>query len=152
RIVSRHITFRIEEDEENYLEKVAIENDFLMPSGKINRSQTIQYVINKSMKRDQSSEANNDRSVEKSINHLEKLVEQINAAMPHVVLNSYVSAQHTFFSLDKNKSDIIQEEASKYLRETVGQFQDNNYNNTFISYNHRNMKTLPVKKERSKWK
>ena len=150
--MGNHITLRATEDEESYLKKIAVENDFYKSSGEPSTARALKFLLTSTMKNGLKNDKKSEKLESESIKHIEKLVEQINASIPHLALNTFVSAQHAFNSLSDNISDDIQIEASKYLRETVGQFQDNNYNNTFISYNHRNMKTLPVKKERSKWK
>ncbi|MGJ3494536.1 hypothetical protein ACR9PT_08145 [Piscirickettsia salmonis] len=150
--MGNHITLRTTEGEDSYLRKVAVENNLYKANGEPSTPKALKFLLSSSMKnRLNDSEKSNDLD-HNSIKHIERLVEQMSASIPHLALNTFVSAQHAFNSLSDDISDNIQEEASKYLRETIGQFQDNNYNNIYISYNHRNMKTLPVDKEKNKWK
>ncbi|ALA26661.1 hypothetical protein [Piscirickettsia salmonis] len=147
--MAQHINIKLTEEEESYLKKIALDNQFYKNSGELSEGKAVKYLISKAIK---SGEESVESEEENSQKNIEKMLEQVCITLPHILQSSYISAQSSLLQLSTEKSQSIRKNSLTYLAGTCGQIQDLDCKNNYISYNDRAMKTIPIDEDKNEWK
>ncbi|ALB24394.1 hypothetical protein Psal006b_03568 (plasmid) [Piscirickettsia salmonis] len=147
--MAQHINIKLTEEEENFLKKIALDNQFYKKSGELSEGKALKYLISKAINSDEELVENEEDNSHKNI---EKMLEQVCITLPHILQSSYISAQSSLSQLSTEKGQTIRNNSLAYLAVTCGQIQDLDCKNNYVSYNDRAMKTIPIDEDKNKWK
>jgi hypothetical protein len=145
---------RLSESEKEYLTKVAHENALLKSNGKASLGLAVKHLIREKI----ANEHNHNKiNLDDKVMHLVSMIEQINVIIPHLFYNSRFGARvlNTILKANSKSDNEIMELLSEVLESTknaCGQIQKNEYETLYPSSDNRNMKTIPIEKERNQWK
>lgn len=143
------IHLRLNESQSLFLQSIAKDNDLFKKGDELSSAKAIKFLLNYCMKNDIKADGANG-NIEGS--NVEKMLEQLCISIPHVLQTSFIASQASLVQLDKKNASIIKEDSIKYIANTCGQMQQLDYKNSFVSYNHRSMKTLPIDEDKNEWK
>lgn len=144
---------RLTKKETEFLEKYAIKNNLLKADGSVPKNSVIKHMINEKMN---DSVIDND-DIKENLLKIKSMLEQIHVTIPHIVNDAHYSALYAFKSLSENTNDThlinqFKTKINEYNYETIGAFQQYNYETLYCSSNIKNMKTIPIEKEKNRWK
>jgi len=88
------------------------------------------------------------------LNNIEKMLEQIHVATPHILSQSLLASRLAYSSspLDNAKLKDIKDTSMESAYNIIGQFQAQEYKHNYLTNDGKNMKTIPIEKEKNKWK
>lgn len=86
------------------------------------------------------------------------MIEQIHVTIPHFLYHASYASNYANSVLDGNnnisESAIIKfgDNIVEKVYKICGSFQTYNYHSLYLSTDNKNMKTIPIKKDKNKWK
>ena len=142
------VAIRLNENELDYLKKIAQENKIYKKGNDISIGKTIKELIRwcELNKISFSQKPNNLMT-----DNLVKMIEQIHVSIPHLL---YLLRFQTLSSFEDSSDEKIKKyryQSVDYVNKTCGDFQNINYNTIRFSMNDIGFKTIPSDKEKTQW-
>lgn len=135
------LSIRVERNEEDYLKKIADQNNISI--GK-SLKKVLQWCV--------LNEVDLSKSHSVFDEEVRTMIEHIHVSIPNLM---YLSRMNTLFSgegIAKEKSEEFKKISLDYINNTCGDFQYIHYNNVRVSINPFGMKQVPSDKETTLWK
>ena len=135
----------LSDEQQNALMEIAKEKQ-IMKKGKMEYSltETLKYVLDEFVR--------NRKIFEKGNNKTDELIEQIHATLPHIMFQATLACQASAVPLDRDKKVGLRNTSMDITVETCGQFQEVSYEEITTSLDSRNIKSLPIDKDKNQWK
>ena len=135
----------LSDEQQNALMEIAKEKQ-IMKKGKMEYSltETLKYVLDEFVR--------NRKIFEKGNNKTDELIEQIHATLPHIMFQATLACQASAAPLERDKKTSLRNISMDITVETCGQFQEVNYEEITTSLDSRNIKSLPIDKDKNQWK
>ena len=88
---------------------------------------------------------------------MSRRLEQIHVSIPNMACDMQIVSNYTqelIHARNDNKQlfNVVKSSVDETLQNTYGAFQTYNYDTLHCSINHKNMKTIPVEKDKNRWK
>ena len=153
REINTPISVRLSAEEMQYLEKYSIENGIVNSKSNPSRSSALKHILREKI----NSKPDEKISMIEEIQKLKKMLEQIHVSIPNMANDMRVVSRYTqelILARNDNKQLFNKVKASvdESLQNTYGAFQTYNYDTLHCSINHKNMKTIPIEKDKNRWK
>jgi hypothetical protein len=137
------------------LEKVAVTYSLYDKDHKPDILGAMRYIIEHF---ESAKNTNKTDYVDAKIDHILKMVEQINVTIPQLYYNARLSASYANSAL-KSSSKVTDDDIKKFIKSTIddtvntcGQIQNNKYESLYYSTDKNNMKTIPIEEDKNQWK
>jgi hypothetical protein len=142
------VAIRLNENELDYLKKIAQENKICKKGNDISIGKTIKELIRWCELNKISFSQNTNNLM---TDNLVKMIEQIHVSIPHLL---YLLRFQTLSSFEDSSDEKIKKyryQSVDYANKTCGDFQNINYNAIRFSMNDIGFKTIPSDKEKTQW-
>ncbi len=142
------VAIRLNENELDYLKKIAKENKIYKKENDISIGKTIKELIRWCALNKISFSQNPNNLMS---DNLVKMIEQIHVSIPHLL---YLLRFQTLSSFEDSSDEKIKKyryQSVDYVNKTCGDFQNINYNTIRFSMNDIGFKTIPSDKEKTQW-
>lgn len=142
------VAIRLNENELDYLKKIAQENKIYKKGNDISIGKTIKELI-RWCELNKISFSQNPNNL--MTDNLVKMIEQIHVSIPHLL---YLLRFQTLSSFEDSSDEKIKKyryQSVDYANKTCGDFQNINYNAIRFSMNDIGFKTIPSDKEKTQW-
>ena len=135
----------LSDEQQNALMEIAKEKQ-IMKKGKMEYSltETLKFVLDEYVNNQEYNHNNNSNT--------HKMIEQIHATLPHIMFQSTLACQASFSKIEQGKQPNIRNTSMDITVETCGQFQEVSYEEITTSLDSRNIKSLPIDKDKNQWK
>jgi len=151
---SEFITIRPSDLETAYLNKIAIENMLVKKNGEPSLGLAVKHILKEKMI---ENEQKNKQEAKGDLEHITQLLEQIHITIPHIVHASrfssmYASKMFKSANISQDATDKFNENILLGTNKICGQIQEKEYKTLYVSSDLKNMKTIPIDKDKSEWK
>jgi hypothetical protein len=145
--MSNQISLKLTDDQESFLNKIAVENKLMKNNNEPSESKALKFLLDEFIK---SAKDNLDQS--DSMSRIERMIEEINITIPHLVYSTLISAQSSIYNLSDDVISQIKDASVKQSSKICGQIQEEKYEHVYISNDNKQMKTIPIEQDKNKWK
>ena len=152
------VSVRLTEAEKQHLETIASEEMLNKKDGSLSLGLALKNLIKTSML-EKNNPKKNDLSKEnhQKLSRIEHMLEQMHVTMPHILYHARYSSSYCNYALRLNKiSEPERCEFGSRVVENVyqicGDFQGYQYQTIYVSSDNKNMQTMPIEKDKNKWK
>ena len=145
--MSKVTSISLSEYEHNTLTDIAKANNlYKNNSTELSVSMALKYVLREYIKSQEEIKKSsfNENSM--------RILEQIHATLPHIMFQATLACQASAVPLDRDKKVGLRNTSMDITVETCGQFQEVSYEEITTSLDSRNIKSLPIDKDKNQWK
>ena len=143
------ISAKLNQNEIDYLEKIAIENHLFKGESK---EPSVGKAMKELIKWCQMSQVKIGEKQNNGLSEIQKMLEQIHTTIPHLM---YLQRMQILFQSDAISDEKIascKQQSIDFINANCGAFQDIQYDTISIVENENGIGKLPIDKNKSKWK
>ena len=143
------ISAKLNQNEIDYLEKIAIENHLFKGESK---EPSVGKAMKELIKWCQMMNIKIGEKQNNGLSEIQKMLEQIHTTIPHLM---YLQRMQILFQSDEISDEKIascKQQSIDFINATCGAFQDIQYQTIAIIENENGVGKLPIDKNKSKWK
>ncbi len=143
------ISAKLNQNEIDYLEKIAIENHLFKGESK---EPSVGKAMKELIKWCQMMNIKIGEKQNNVLSEIQKMLEQIHTTIPHLM---YLQRMQILFQSDAISDEKIascKQQSIDFINASCGAFQDIQYQNISTVENENGMSKLPIDKNKSKWK
>ena len=151
------LSVRLSDSEKAFLEKIAVKNNLYNFDDKPLLSSALKLILRERMNDQKSQSSDKKIDLNSEILKMKKMLEQIHVSIPNMACDMQIVSNYTqelIYARNDNKQlfNVVKSSVDETLKNTYGAFQTYNYDTLHCSINHRNMKTIPIEKDKNRWK
>lgn len=143
------VSVRLTASEKEHLERIATTKMLNKKDGSVSLGLALKDLIKTSILT-QNNPKQEDYTDQ--LKHLIRINEQANVMIPQLLFNAIFTSKYITSVLDNEKYKQLYQDTMEQLVEKCGQIQQQDYRDIYVSYDQKNMKTIPIEKEKNKWK
>jgi hypothetical protein len=147
-IMSLKRTFYLTDEMVETLDKVVAKHGYMTANHTPNYPKALAHVIGAY----DPDRPHGERETAAELRQLRHLVEQMHVVLPQVVYASNFASSAEASRLNEDAFLKTKSKAIEMTREKCGQMQTQAYESIYVSYDTKQMKTIPLEKEKSQWK
>ena len=132
----------LSDEQQNALMEIAKEKQIIKKRKmEYSLTETLKYVLDEFVR--------NRKIFEKGNNKTDELIEQIHATLPHIMFQATLACQASAAPLEGDKKMSLRNTSMDITVETCGQFQEVSYEEITTALDSRNIKSLPIDKDKN---